>query len=482
MRWIAFLAMLVLVPAIAGASALGDASHALPSAEDFLRVLSLRDHNTRVVVIGTTLLGAAAGLVGTFMLLRKRALTSDAIAHATLPGVVTAYMLLTAAGRDGKNLPLLLLGAAVTGVLGLMVVSAIRSRSRLKDDAALGIVLSIFFGLGVSLLGIATRMEGGNAAGLTHFITGKTASMLASESRTIAVAAALIALLGTAFFKELTLLCFDESFASSQGWPAGFLDALLMGLVVGVTVVGLQSVGLILIVALLVIPPAAARFWTLDMRRQVIGSSLIGALSGMGGSAASALLEDLPAGAVIVLVAALFFAISLVFGSARGVLWETLRMVGLKRRVRRQHVLRGLYELADAAGHRTDPQRHASPLKALVDARSWSALGVRSELNRLQREDLLTLGVDETVRLTERGAREAARVTRNHRLWEMFLITYADTAPAQVDRDADRIEHVLSDTMIRELEALVERDESAAAAVPPVPASPHPVGLKGDAR
>jgi len=436
---------------------------------DWLRLVTLQDYNARVVLAGTSLLGMACGLVGTFLLLRKRALLSDAVAHATLPGVVIAFMVMVAAGMTGRALPGLLAGAAVTGVLGMLAVVAIQRWSPLKDDAALGIVLSVFFGFGVSLLGVAMRLEGVNAAGLSSFIYGKAASMLLADAMVIGVAALLAAAACLLLFKELTLLCFDPALAASQGWPAGVLDVLLMGLTVAVTVIGLQAVGLILVVALLVIPPAAARFWTDNLRKMIAIAGVVGAASGAIGTIVSALFARLPAGALIVLTAASLFGLSLIFGRARGLLWRALEHRMLSKRVARQHMLRAIYEIAESS--RTSDARLSGieiPITAVVSKRSWDEKSVAADIARLASDGLVTRRGD-AVCLTRSGEDEAARMVRNHRLWEIFLLTHADIAPAQVDRDADRIEHVLDESMIDELESILE----AQTARIPVPESPH---------
>ena len=282
-------------PATAKAASLADHVFELPSWVEIIRVLTLQDYNTRVVIIGTTLLGVAAGLVGTFLLLRKRALLSDTLSHATLPGIALTFILITYFGGDGKNLIALISGAAVFSVLGTVSVIFIQKYSRLKDDAALGIVLSVFFGLGIALLGLASRMESGTAAGLSSFIYGKTASMLFFDAVLIGATALGSAIVCVLLFKEFTVICFDFHYAAAQGWPVMRLDFLMMTLVVIVTVVGLQAVGLILVVALLIIPPSAARFWTHSLKNMLILSGLFGGLSGLLGSTFSALMANLPA-------------------------------------------------------------------------------------------------------------------------------------------------------------------------------------------
>ncbi|MDA1044823.1 MAG: metal ABC transporter permease, partial [Verrucomicrobia bacterium] len=271
-----------------------DTSTSWLSAEQFMRVLQFQDHNTRVVVLGAVLLGIAAGMIGTFMLLRKRALMGDAVSHATLPGIGIAFLIMASNGGDGRWLPGLLIGATLAGLIGMGAVLLVRSQTRLKEDAALGIVLSVFFGLGVAILGIIQQLNVGSAAGLESFIYGKTASMLARDSWLIAGMAMAVLLFCICFFKEFAMICFDQQYANSQGWNVAVLDVLMMALVVLVTVIGLQAVGLILMIALLVTPPAAARFWTDHLKRMMIISALVGAASGYFGSIISALVPRLP--------------------------------------------------------------------------------------------------------------------------------------------------------------------------------------------
>ena len=280
---------------------------ATTEADRWSRVLTLRDHNTRVVLLGTTLLGLAAGVVGSFTLLRKRALVGDALSHATFPGIGGAFLIGTAAGLTEKSLPLLLLGAAVSGVLGVGVLLFLRRYTRLKEDTALGVVLSTFFGAGLAVLGLVQQSGSGSAAGLGSFIYGKTASMVPDDVRLIAAGGLLAVLACGLLLKEFTLLCFDQGYAATQGWPVPVLDAVLMGLVVLVTVIGLQAVGLILVIALLITPAAAARFWTDRVPAMTALAGLLGAVSGLVGAGVSAVYADLPSGALIVLVAAAAF-------------------------------------------------------------------------------------------------------------------------------------------------------------------------------
>jgi manganese/zinc/iron transport system permease protein len=311
---------------------------------DLTRVLTLRaGFNTTTVILGTTLLGLASGLVGAFALLRKRSMTADALAHAMLPGVATAYLAAAALGATGKSLPILLTGAAISGILGVLAMHAITRLTRLEEDAAIGITLSVTFGIGVVLLSYIQRSPTGAAAGLHHFIFGQTAAMLPRDAALMGLLALTALILGTLLFKELRLLAFNAPFAQSIGLPVQVLDLALLTLVVLVTVAGIQAVGIVLVIALLIIPPAAARFWTDRSARMIALAALIGAGSGYLGASISALAPDTPAGAAIVLTAGSIFFASMLLAPRRGVLAVSARTAWHRFRIATDHALENLY-------------------------------------------------------------------------------------------------------------------------------------------
>ena len=300
-------------------------------------------YNATLVTLGATLLGMAAGVGGTFLFLRKRALVSDAVSHATLPGVALAFMLMVWLGGDGRNLIGLLAGAAVSAGIGLLCVTWLTTRTRLAEDAAIGAVLSVFFGFGVALLTVVQSMNAGRQAGREGFLLGSTAGMLRSDAVIIAVSAALTLALVMLLRRPLTLASFDPEYAAATGQNVARTDLAMMALVLAVTVVGLKIVGLILIVALLIIPPVTARFWTERTDQVVMISGLIGGLSAYIGAALSASFPDMPTGPIIVLVGFLLFLLSLLLAPERGVLAAVLRHRAFQRQV---HLRQGLLALA----------------------------------------------------------------------------------------------------------------------------------------
>ena len=438
-----------------------DVRISIPNFEQFLKVLFLQEYNTRVVVLGVMALGFASGLIGTFLLLRRRALTADALSHATLPGIACAFMVMVFFGGTGKFLFGLLFGAFVFGCFGVLAILAIRSTTRLKDDAAIGIVLSVFFGLGVCLLRMATELPDGNAAGLSSFIFGKAAAMLASDAWLMFFLAILVVLCAGFLLKEFTVLCFDSGFGLSQGWPMLLLDMILMVMVAIVTVVALQSVGLVLAVGILIIPAASARFWTVSIHSMLIASAVIGCLSGWLGSVASAIIPRVPTGPVIVLICGLWFLFSFICGPNGGILIKQINRMKLRRRVELQHILRAIWEVYEYTNGRE------FIVNNLIKKRSWTRGKVIHLLKRARKYGFVRWQKNDIWQITDLGIIKSKRVTRNHRLWEVYLINYADVAPSHVDRDADTIEHILGNEMVSKLEVLLNQSSLLK--------SPHPV-------
>lgn len=440
-----------------GGRSLADAADRWPTWGELFETLTLRGgFNTNVVILGATLLGLAAGVVGVFALLRKRSLMTDALSHATLPGIGLAFLTASALGAAGRSLPVLLAGAAVTGVLGVASVQALLRHTRLREDAAIGIVLSVFFGVGVVVLSYIQANAASGAAGLNKFIYGQTAAMNTGDVALMASIALAAVLAGLLLLKEFALVCFNDAFARVEGWPVTLLDLMMMGLVVLVTVAGLQAVGLLLVVAMLIIPPVSARFWTERLWTLLLIAGLLGALSGYVGSVVSALLPRKPAGSVIVLTSGAVFVASMLLAPSRGVLALAVRRVRTNLRIALDHLAEAGHEhglARDGGGAVLDAAR----LARLAGVRGWSAPFRRLVLWSAARRGWATTDSDGNLLLTPAGLARGAQVSRNHALWEQYLITYAEIAPSHVDWSVDQVEHVLSDELVARLERALAR-------------------------
>lgn len=274
------------------------------------RALSLQaGYNAALVGLGAAALGGSAGAVGAFLSLRRRALMSDAMSHATLPGVGLAFLVMVAMGMDGRFLPGLMLGAGITAALGLWAVQ--RLARVLSEDAAIGAVLSSFYGFGVVILTLIQALRVGRPAGLEAVLLGSTAGMLWADAMVIAGGGVAIAGLLWLLQRPLAMVAFDPVHAGLSGINTRGMDMALMLLTLAVVLVGLHVTGMIMIVALLVTPAVTARLWSGTVRGVALLSALIGAVCGYVGAAISAAVPDVPTGPVIVLLAALGFVVSL---------------------------------------------------------------------------------------------------------------------------------------------------------------------------
>jgi manganese/zinc/iron transport system permease protein len=438
---------------------------------DLLRLILLHDYNTRVVLTGTALLGVTSGLVGTLMLLRRRALIGDVASHAALPGIGLAYLVMerTQPGT-GKWFPGLMLGAASSAVFGLVVSQGLRRIRRIKEDAALALTLSLFFGVGIGLFTMIQGLPSGQAAGLSEFVFGKPAALVAADVQWLAVACLTVLGLCGVLHKEFGLLCFDQEYAIAGGWPVGALDLLLTALVVGVTVLGMQSVGLLLVVALLVLPPTSARFWTNRLGPMQLVAAACGGITSALGVWVSAAFPRLATGAVIVLMGTLGFVVSLLFGTQGGIVWRWGDRMRLERRIGLDDLLRSVYELLEPhLADNDDLSAWPVDLRALEHTRRWSPGRLPLLLRQAEFDGLLRRDAQGQWRLTMSGRREAIRAVRRHRLWELYLIHFADVAPTSVDRSADAIEHWLQPDLLEQLETLLLEKHPRLA----VPVSPH---------
>lgn len=387
-------------------------------------------YNATLVTLGAILLGVAAGVTGTFLFLRKRALVSDAIAHATLPGVGLAFIAMTALGLDGRWLPGLLLGSALSAFAGLLAVQWLSARTRLAEDAAIGAVLSSFFAFGIVLLTVIQTLPTGGQAGLESFLLGSTAGMILSDATLIAVGGAAVVALVVVFRRPMTLISFDPGYAAARGLSLDRIDLVMMGLVLGVVVVGLKIVGLIMIVALLIIPAVTARFWSDRSDRVVAIAGLLGGLSAWFGAALSATAPALPTGPLIVLTAFAMFAASMLFAPARGLLSGYLRHRRFQKGV---HIRQGLLALAQG-----------QPIYEPLTIRLLRTEG-------LARPD----GVP-----TDEGRARAARAHWDEKRWEIARATPAlEVAAARYD-GLTRLEDVLTNDQIAAIDARIRGPEA----------------------
>ncbi|MFQ5498075.1 MAG: iron chelate uptake ABC transporter family permease subunit [Candidatus Zixiibacteriota bacterium] len=414
-----------------------------------IRFFSLTDANVRHVLAGSVLLGGAAGGLGCFAYLQKRSLIGDALAHAALPGVALAFIVV-----GQKELLWLLLGAAATGWLGAISVNLIARYSRIKPDAALGIVLSVFFGLGIVLLTSIQKSGSGSLAGLDKFLFGQASAMAAEDVRILAVVG--LSMLGAVFvfFPRLKLVAFDPEAARVLGIRVGWWEFFITTMIVFSVTIGLQAVGVVLMAALLITPAASARQWTDRLPTMIIFASVFGMIAGLVGAYVSFLAPRFPTGPWIVVAVSVIFGISLLFAPGRGVVSRMRQLWMSRGKMTREHILKVLFRSGQTAGE----YQVRYSMKQIGRMWSFDARGLRRGLAQLVRSGALDKEVDGFT-LTESGMIEGARVLRLHRLWEVYLTRFLDLPQDHVHRDAEEMEHIITPEIEAQLEGLLDQPE-----------------------
>lgn len=364
--------------------------------------LLLTDYTIRSIALGSAVIGIVSGSLGTFAVLRQQSLLGDAISHAALPGIVIAYLV------TGSKAPLILmLGAGVAGALASAMVVAVSNNTRIKFDTALGIALSVFFGFGLVLLTFLQKRPDANQAGLSNFLFGQASALIAHDVIVMSVIGAFCLLVLCLFWKQFKMAAFDSEFGNTLGLPMRWIEAVMTSLFVVAIVIGLQTVGVVLMSALLIGPAAAARQWTDRLSVMVLLAAFFGASSGVAGALWSASGSAMPTGPLIVLSAGVIVAVSFLFAPRRGVVWTAIRNWRNGRQLRMEAVLIDLYTLA--AQHERPDHPHAQAVLDLManpirgTARSLEALNERGLARKMgpNRWALTAAGVARAISLVE---------------------------------------------------------------------------------
>ncbi len=360
------------------------------------------DYTLRTVALGSAILGIASGALGSFAVLRKQSLLGDAISHAALPGIVLAFLLT----RSRESI-VLIAGAMIAGWLATLAMLTIIRTTRIKDDSALGLVLSVFFGFGLMLLTFTQRLPDATQAGLDKFLFGQAATLIEKDVVTMGIISAIALTLLAVFWKEFKLITFDTEFAASLGFPVRLLDVILTSLLVIAIVVGLQTVGVVLMSAMVVAPAAAARQWTDKLSRMVLIGGLFGAISGVSGTLISSSGANLPTGPLIVLCMTVIVIFSFLFATNRGLVWNWLRSQRNRHTLRAQAVLTDLNTLAEQHPN----QEHGHSI-AVLRAMSPNPDGVSFALRQLKERGHVHEVSRNVWALTQTGVDEAGKTSK----------------------------------------------------------------------
>ena len=412
--------------------------------DKLLEFLSFQDPNVRTVTFGTIFLGMSAATVGTFAFLRKRSLVGDAVAHSILPGIAIAFMLF-----HTKNPFVLMGGALVSGWLAILLIEHLSKATKLKPDTAIGLVLSVFFGVGILLLTSIQHSGAGNQAGLDQFLFGKAASMTRNDLIAYGIVALILLITVILFFKEFKLLSFNRDFAEASGLPVKRLQFILSTITVLAIAIGIQSVGVVLMAALLITPAATARPWTERLVVMMVLAGIAGGFSGLVGSYISFTAPNMPTGPWIVMCLSFLALFSLFLAPRRGVLARIRQQRQNRRKILSENLLKSFYHLREH-----NPKTLAFSRGEILEKRAFSEVEYKTALRHLRRHFYL-IPEGSNWRLSEKGYEEAKRVVRLHRLWEMYLTERMRLKADHIHPNAETMEHIITpeieEQLLREL-------------------------------
>lgn len=355
------------------------------------------DYTLRTVALGAIALGLVSGALGVYAVLRRQALLGDAISHAALPGIALAYLV-----TGNKGSVALTTGAALAGFAATLAVMAIVRATRVKSDAALGLVLSVFFGFGLVLLTWLQGRPDAGQAGLDTYLFGQAATLVERDVVLTALVGGVALVIAALLWKELKLLCFDADFAAAAGFPIRALDVIVTALLVVAISIGLQTVGVVLMSAMVVAPAAAARQWTDRLGTMMLVAAALGALGGAVGALVSAEAARTPTGPAIVLALTAIVVVSLLFAPRRGLLFQRFRARRRAADLRLGAVLGGLDALARE--HAGDERAHAAAVVSML-----AGADARGQLAELERRGWAHRVGEEEWALTRSGRDEAER-------------------------------------------------------------------------
>ena len=397
--------------------------------EIFNQFFSFNDPSVNTVLIGVCLLSINCALTGTYIYLKKNAILGDVISHAVLPGICMAFIL-----HGEKNMPILLLGAFITGFLAAWLNNYIPKISVIKPDTASALILSVFFGTGTILLTVIQKTGNASQSGIDNFIMGKAAGITQSDITFLAIVFAVSVVLILIFRRGLLLYCFDEQFANSVGFKSKFYRFLISFLTVLSVTAGIQAAGVLLVAGLMIIPVVAANFWVRKINLILILASIFGVIAATGGSFISYIKPGIPTGPWIIIVNAFFAFFSILFGIKGGILTRLLEQVKRLLRSREENYLKLLYKQDEDKIDLKVSFKNVF-VQGFLLCVLYNYISIKNNC----------------VVLNLKGYQIAQKVVRRHRLWESYLSKVMHLESDHLHENAELMEHYISDEIESEL-------------------------------
>ncbi|MEZ4936970.1 MAG: iron chelate uptake ABC transporter family permease subunit [Crocinitomicaceae bacterium] len=393
--------------------------------------ISFKDAGVFTILIGAITVSISSALIGTFTFLRKKALVGDAVSHSVLPGICLAFLI-----SGEKDPVLMVLGAFLSGWISVFFIDFIVSRSKIKADSAISITLSFFFALGAVMLSYIQNSGNANQSGINHFLFGKAAAITDADFRVFLYVFGIILLFTLIYFKKFVTVCFNEDYAKSIGWNVKWIDFVMSSLTVLVIASGIQTVGVVLMAALLITPPGAAAFWTHNIKKMIVLGLVISVLSSFMGTYVSYIRPNMPTGPWIVFFLSLVAIFSVLF-SPKGILKRFWNNRKNKRKIRNENLLKTAYKLT------FEKKLNTFTRKDIITRRDYETSSMEKGLNVLKTRGLIQ-ETNEGLQLTQQGIEESKRIVRLHRLWELYLTNKMNFKSDHIHGMAETIEHIIT--------------------------------------
>lgn len=390
--------------------------------------------NSFYVLIGSISLGASAGLLGTFTVLRRQGLLADTLSHAALPGIAIAFIIM-----QEKFLPGLLLGALIAGLLGNLCITLIIRHTKIKPDTAMATVLSVFFGAGILLLTYLQKFPTAAKSGLDEFLFGRAAALLKLDVIFISANFLIGALIIILLWKEFKIFIFDPQYASIIGFKSRIFETIFTTLFVLSILMSLQAVGVVLTAALFITPASAALLISKRLALTTFFSTIFGMIAGGTGAMISSTYAKMPTGPLIVISAFTIFALTFLFAPSQGVISRIIKFYRSSREIQMENALGKLY------------RAYEKGVKKWTEAELSALIEKKSLFLKLKRKKLLKEQRD-YVNFTAEGLKKAQSVIKKHRLWESYLAQKMHLPEDHVHRDAEEMEHIITEETLKELE------------------------------
>lgn len=429
------------------------------------------------IMLGTVIIGAVCGMLGSILHIRRNSLLGDCISHSMIPGIAFGLLIFALFKPDLNNesYKLIYILGVLSGAIGVFGVYIIQKYTTLKNDAALSIILSVFFGLGLLLFSLIEQIPNTFIPSVETFFFGSASALLKRDIYLNYIFGILVLAVLVIIYRPLFLISFDSIYAKLIGVRVKLYDLIYYFLLLIICALAIQTVGVLLILSLLIIPAASMSFWTKSFLFIFWGSSIIGALSCVIGVLISSLISNIPSGPVIALTTSLFFFTGFFLAPENGLFWRYIKQIQFNKKIFRDHLLRYWFEhLESIYGKMED---HTFMKDYLLDFNKICSFEylkkpkkVEKMLLELVSRRLITKRGKNLYALTLKGILEAEQIIHQHRLWELFLIEYADIAPGLIDRSADRIEHILDPEIVRTLELTLQKRVSSS-----IIKSPHSI-------